>query len=73
MRYLFSPWDIVPKPVESGPIEVTGPPCVHCRHWRPCANVRESAIHENVRFYDGVTLCHSDDQYRDFSCYRPKE
>jgi len=69
----FAPWNIDPPPLESGPITVAGPPCVHCRHWRPCANVIESSVQPGIRFYDGVTLCHADEQFRDFSCYRPKD
>lgn len=69
----WHPWDITPEPVESGPIDVSAPPCVHCKNWRPCANVIESSVRPSVRLYDGVRLCHADEQHHDFSCYRPKE
>jgi hypothetical protein len=77
VRYVFAPWKIEPEPVELGPIEVAGPPCLHCLHWRPRAIVRESELSLKdgtpFRYFDGVRLCHAEEQWRDFSCYVPKD
>lgn len=61
----FKPWEMDPPPSPVA-VNIDGPPCKGCKLWDPIAIF-------NDRVYIGVRLCHSDEQYQDFSCYRAKE
>ena len=48
------------------PLDVTGPPCSDCAHWRPEAKF-------DTRWgLDGVRMCHAEEQHRDFSCFKDR-
>lgn len=66
----FKPWETFKKDYEPEPIDVKKPPCPHCKHWKPVRLYNE-ITRNNLRF-DGVQLCHSEDMFKDFSCYRDK-
>lgn len=62
----WQPWE----DFKSGPevLPIFGPPCPYCRFWYP---VRKFAEYGGGQHFDGVILCHADEQHRDFSCYKP--
>lgn len=48
------------------PLDIEGPPCRSCQHWRPY--VKLTPYPPSV----DVTLCTASEMFQDFSCYRPK-
>lgn len=42
------------------------PPCKNCLHWRP-------EIKPSINYFDGIALCHAEEMFHDFSCFRMKE
>lgn len=45
---------------------IPGPPCAKCEFWRP------EARFTSQWGYDGATLCHAKDQFKDFSCFQER-
>lgn len=44
-------------------------PCKQCIHWAPRRDISVDAKGEE--HYEGITLCHTIDMYKDFSCFSP--
>ena len=61
----FEPW-VTYRNHSPVHIPVEGPPCIHCKFWEPI-------VMFTGRQTSGVRLCHSENQWRDFSCYKEKE
>lgn len=65
----WQPWvDFKDRP--QGPIPVYSPPCPTCKFWRPVIQRKETPYGD---FFDGVTCCHNEDMFGDFSCFKPRE
>lgn len=61
--YVWQPWkwaELIGKKAGDD-LFVEEPPCKHCALWSP------------TKTEDGVILCHSVEQYRDFSCFSSVE
>lgn len=54
MTFEWKPWAVAGD----------GPPCKHCQHWKPQFKYFPDGTS------DGVRLCHAEQQYQDFSCFR---
>lgn len=67
----FEPWKTFKKEYEPESIDVKKPPCPHCKHWKPVRKYQQ--MYANIVKFDGVQLCHTEDMFKDFSCYRDKE
>jgi hypothetical protein len=64
----WQPWvDFKDSP--QGDIPVYGPPCPACKFWRPVVHRTERPAGST---FDGVQMCHSDDQEHDFSCFKER-
>lgn len=61
----FEPWESCKGKLPVA-VEVSGPPCLECKHWNPVA------VSDRHGQFDGVRLCHAKEQFTDFSCYRAK-
>lgn len=48
-------------------ISIGVPPCVRCRYWRPVAH---GFTRDGHRVFSGVRLCHAEEQFNDFSCFK---
>lgn len=55
--FVWEPWEVEPS-LE----KVTEPPCRHCSRFQP--ERREQGL--------GVTICHANEQFADFSCFRSR-
>mgnify|MGYP001560572136 CR=1 FL=1 len=64
----FNPWEDLPA--DAPFVNVSAPPCAHCKHWSPQVLFRPTPF--GIKS-DGVRLCHSEDMHHDFSCYKPKD
>jgi hypothetical protein len=63
--FRYAPWDDF-KHIEEPQIPIDEPPCKYCIHFKPVVMHQETL---NI----GVRLCHTNEMYRDFSCYRTKD
>jgi hypothetical protein len=54
------------RQVFAAELEISAPPCPDCWFWAP------RRIYSHGK-YDGVVLCHADERYGDFSCYKPRD
>ena len=61
----FDPWSLAQGKFPIA-LDVAGPPCSACRHWKPVALTDKNGN------YDGVRLCHADEQFHDFSCFKER-
>lgn len=59
----WKPWKEFEKELEVLP--VVGPPCADCIRWKP-VRVYDHSL------YSGVKLCHAENMWHDFSCFRNK-
>ncbi len=67
-KFIFKPWEDAPKKINTvALIAVSGPPCIHCEHWRP------RALYTASGSLDGVRLCWADGMFSDFSCYEGRD
>jgi len=48
-------------------VDVSEPPCKHCRNWRPHAKLNSEGD------VCGLRCCVAKDMYHDFSCFTEKE
>lgn len=64
---IWEPWNDVRTKQLPIVLDVEGPPCGECKHWKPV--VVSTASGE----FDGVRLCHAEEQQFDFSCYRARD
>lgn len=69
------PWkefETPPGVVKTDILDIAGPPCRGCVHWRP---QRQYLNDKKGPIFDGVKLCHAPDMFGDFSCYvaKPEE
>lgn len=64
--FKFDPWQQAEDKSESGclNIDVSEPPCKHCKFWRPRITTNRYG-HQ-----DGVVLCCNDEMHNDFSCFK---
>jgi len=65
----WQPWIDYEKGVE--PLDVAGPPCAHCKFWKPQHMYMYIATVGNV--FDGVRMCVAEEMEHDFSCYAERE
>ena len=65
----WKPWLDFKDDPQGELLPIYGPPCSACKFWRPV--VRRIETHLGSQF-DGVRMCHSEEQERDFSCFKPK-
>ena len=59
----FEPWNRA-RPLLPVRLPIAAPPCARCKFWSPVA------VSNTNGQYDGVRLCHAQEQERDFSCFK---
>ncbi len=64
-NFKWEPWVLYAEEPEE--LSILEPPCSHCEYWQP---VREFAEYKGRQHYEGVKLCHNDNQEQDFSCFK---
>ncbi len=69
MSYKFEPWNEVGETKESDKLNITEPPCKHCKFWNPQAIYYPTV--DGLRF-DSVRLCWAECKHFDFSCFTNK-
>jgi hypothetical protein len=62
IQYQWEPWILFKSDTEVLPIDE--PPCKFCHNWKPVKNFDSSGN------FSGLTLCHAETQFKDFSCYK---
>jgi hypothetical protein len=67
--FVWQPWETFKE--EPAVLNIPAPPCQHCRYWKP--QRQYMSIEKVGIIFDGVRLCHSEEQQRDFSCFRPND
>mgnify|MGYP001617544815 CR=1 FL=1 len=63
-------WQLWDREGSTCALHVAGPPCNHCKHWSPVLEYSPTIRDLGQRY--SVTMCHSHDMRRDFSCFEPK-
>ena len=66
----FAPWSKFEKS-SLVQLPITDSPCGQCIHWAPRRDISVDSKGEET--FEGITLCHATDMYKDFSCFNPKE
>lgn len=61
----WQPWH-GPMP-EVPRLAIDAPPCPFCKHWRPEPKLDHT---ETGQRWVGVVLCHAEDMWQDFSCFK---
>lgn len=64
----WKPW-LGPMP-EVPKLDIEGPPCKNCIHWNPQPHFVDG--HKGCEI-QGVKLCHADEMFNDFSCFKERE
>ena len=66
----WEPWEDDRGKEDLVRLDIPEPPCKECIFWKPH---RQYITTTKGAIFDGVQCCVSDEQFHDFSCYRPKE
>lgn len=68
-KFVWEPWVEFDK--DAPVLDIKEPPCPHCKFWKP-QPVYIWVQHQGMTF-DGVRLCHVEEMWEDFSCFKPNE
>lgn len=74
---VWNPWEEYKAPFHStrqamNELPIAAPPCPNCRYWYPARKYQAIGDSRDKNpVFDGVRLCHSENQFNDFSCFRP--
>ena len=63
-------WQLWDRDSGACALHIEAPPCHRCKHWRPVVEYNPDVRDRSQRY--SVTMCHSFDMRRDFSCFEPK-